>query len=80
MNATYDPLYLFIDGEWIAANERETAAVINPANERELGRVPLAAIHSPISNAHWPLRRELSTCGVTRCPPNAPASSSAPPI
>ncbi|MEW6344250.1 MAG: NAD-dependent succinate-semialdehyde dehydrogenase [Pseudomonadota bacterium] len=42
MNATYDPLYLFIDGEWIAANERETAAVINPANERELGRVPLA--------------------------------------
>ncbi|WP_109480178.1 NAD-dependent succinate-semialdehyde dehydrogenase [Paraburkholderia sp. C35] len=42
MNTTYDPLYLFIDGEWIAANQRATAAVINPATERELGRVPLA--------------------------------------
>ncbi|MBN3766577.1 NAD-dependent succinate-semialdehyde dehydrogenase [Burkholderia sp. Ac-20365] len=42
MNATYDPLYLFIDGEWIAASQRATASVVNPATERELGRVPLA--------------------------------------
>jgi succinate-semialdehyde dehydrogenase/glutarate-semialdehyde dehydrogenase len=42
MNAVYDALYLFIDGEWIAANERETAPVVNPATQRELGRVPLA--------------------------------------
>jgi succinate-semialdehyde dehydrogenase / glutarate-semialdehyde dehydrogenase len=42
MNTIYDPLYLFIDGEWIGASERETAAVINPATQRELGRVPLA--------------------------------------
>jgi len=44
VNAVYDPLYLFIDGEWIAANERETAPVINPATTGELGRVPLATI------------------------------------
>jgi succinate-semialdehyde dehydrogenase / glutarate-semialdehyde dehydrogenase len=42
MNAVYDAPYLFIDGEWIAANERETAPVVNPATQRELGRVPLA--------------------------------------
>ncbi|CAB3766908.1 NAD-dependent succinate-semialdehyde dehydrogenase [Paraburkholderia humisilvae] len=42
MNATYDALYLFIDGEWIAASERATAPVVNPATRRELGRVPLA--------------------------------------
>ncbi|BCF94443.1 NAD-dependent succinate-semialdehyde dehydrogenase [Paraburkholderia sp. PGU16] len=42
MNTNYDPLYLFIDGEWIAADKRNTAAVVNPATERELGRVPLA--------------------------------------
>jgi succinate-semialdehyde dehydrogenase / glutarate-semialdehyde dehydrogenase len=43
MNTTYDPLFLFIDGEWIAAHGRATAAVINPATQRELGRVPLAS-------------------------------------
>lgn len=42
MNDAYDPLYLFIDGEWLDAEERATAAVINPATQRELGRVPLA--------------------------------------
>ncbi|MFM0328970.1 NAD-dependent succinate-semialdehyde dehydrogenase [Paraburkholderia strydomiana] len=42
MNARYDPLYLFIDGEWIAASERDTAPVVNPASLQELGRVPLA--------------------------------------
>lgn len=42
MNSVYDPLYLFIDGEWIAANKRETVPVINPATRGELGRVPLA--------------------------------------
>ncbi|MET3446714.1 NAD-dependent succinate-semialdehyde dehydrogenase [Ralstonia sp. 1138] len=42
MNAHYDPLYLFINGEWITAGERDTAPVINPATLQELGRVPLA--------------------------------------
>ncbi|WP_448099894.1 NAD-dependent succinate-semialdehyde dehydrogenase [Luteibacter jiangsuensis] len=42
MNVTYDPLYLFIAGEWIAAGNRDTAAVINPADGSVLGRVPLA--------------------------------------
>ena len=42
MNASYDPLYLFIDGQWLDAGARDTAAVINPATQRELGRVPLA--------------------------------------
>jgi succinate-semialdehyde dehydrogenase / glutarate-semialdehyde dehydrogenase len=42
MNTHYDSLYLFINGEWIAASERETAPVVNPASLQELGRVPLA--------------------------------------
>ena len=42
MNAHYDSLYLFINGEWIAARERDTAPVVNPATLQELGRVPLA--------------------------------------
>ena len=31
MNGDYDPLYLFINGEWIGASERDTASVVNPA-------------------------------------------------
>lgn len=42
MNGDYDPLYLFINGEWIGASERDTASVVNPATRKELGRVPLA--------------------------------------
>jgi succinate-semialdehyde dehydrogenase/glutarate-semialdehyde dehydrogenase len=42
MDATYDPLYLFIDGEWLTAHDRTTAAVVDPATQRELGRLPLA--------------------------------------
>ena len=42
MNTSYDPLYLFIGGEWISAEGRATAAVVNPATAREIGRVPLA--------------------------------------
>ncbi|MFM2477965.1 NAD-dependent succinate-semialdehyde dehydrogenase [Celerinatantimonas sp. MCCC 1A17872] len=38
----YDPLYLFINGQWLPAEERDTAAVINPATEKVIGRVPLA--------------------------------------
>ena len=43
MNVPYDPLYLFIDGEWIGSEARASAAVVNPANEAEIGRVPLAS-------------------------------------
>jgi succinate-semialdehyde dehydrogenase/glutarate-semialdehyde dehydrogenase len=42
MKTSYDPLYLFIGGEWISAEGRNTAAVVNPATGREIGRVPLA--------------------------------------
>ncbi|MCA7926668.1 NAD-dependent succinate-semialdehyde dehydrogenase [Burkholderia cenocepacia] len=42
MDITYDALHLFINGEWIGASERETAPVINPATQIEIGRVPLA--------------------------------------
>ncbi|HHL4082178.1 NAD-dependent succinate-semialdehyde dehydrogenase [Burkholderia sp. A2] len=42
MDIRYDALHLFINGEWIAASERETAPVINPATQIEIGRVPLA--------------------------------------
>jgi len=40
--ASYDPLFLFIGGEWIAAGTRDTAPVVNPADGTVLGRVPLA--------------------------------------
>ena len=38
----YDPLYLFINGQWLAAAARDTAAVVNPATGAPLGRLPLA--------------------------------------
>ncbi|MGN4076843.1 aldehyde dehydrogenase family protein, partial [Burkholderia gladioli] len=38
----YEPLYLFIDGQWLSAEGRDTATVINPADGGEIGRVPLA--------------------------------------
>lgn len=41
-NVTYDPLYLFINGVWLSAENRDTSAVMNPASERFLGRLPLA--------------------------------------
>ncbi len=31
MTASYDELFLFIDGEWIDGTGRETSAVTNPA-------------------------------------------------
>lgn len=42
MNTSYDPLYLFIGGEWMSAEGRASAPVVNPATGREIGRVPLA--------------------------------------
>ncbi|PYC06660.1 NAD-dependent succinate-semialdehyde dehydrogenase [Pseudomonas koreensis] len=42
MNTPYDPLYLFIGGQWLTAQDRATAAVVNPATSEELGQVPLA--------------------------------------
>lgn len=38
----YDPLYLFINGQWLTAEDRDTSAVINPASGATLGRLPLA--------------------------------------
>lgn len=44
MNTThaYGPLYLFIAGEWLPADARDTTPVVNPADGAVLGRVPLA--------------------------------------
>ena len=42
MNTPYDPLYLFIGGQWLTAQDRATAAVVNPATGEEHGQVPLA--------------------------------------
>ncbi|MDZ3991905.1 4-(hydroxymethyl)benzenesulfonate dehydrogenase TsaD1 [Pseudomonas sp. Teo4] len=42
MNTPYDALYLFIGGEWIDAEGRNTATVTNPATEEIIGLVPLA--------------------------------------
>lgn len=42
MNGNYESLYLFINGEWIGANERDTVSVTNPATGEALGSVPLA--------------------------------------
>lgn len=41
-NPTYDSLYLFINGTWLSADDRDTAAVVNPATGSVLGRLPLA--------------------------------------
>jgi succinate-semialdehyde dehydrogenase/glutarate-semialdehyde dehydrogenase len=41
-STTYDQLYLFINGAWLAAEGRDTAPVITPANGAPLGRLPLA--------------------------------------
>ena len=38
----YVPLKLFIDGEWIGADARETIDVINPSTEQVLGALPVA--------------------------------------
>ena len=40
----YDDLFLFIDGEWIEAGDRDTSPVINPATGRVIGRIPHATI------------------------------------
>jgi len=50
ISVNYDPLYLFINGTWLEAGNRDTAAVINPANETLLGRVPLAT-HADLEQA-----------------------------
>lgn len=42
MTASYDALYLFIDGEWIAADQRKTEPVINPVTGETIGQVPHA--------------------------------------
>lgn len=46
----YDPLYLFINGQWLTAEDRDTLAVINPANGKSLGRLPMAT-HTDLNQA-----------------------------
>ena len=38
----YPPLALFINGRWEGADGRSTRAVVNPATEAEIGRLPEA--------------------------------------
>jgi succinate-semialdehyde dehydrogenase / glutarate-semialdehyde dehydrogenase len=40
----YDDLYLFIGGERIAAGDRDTSPVINPATGQVIGRIPHATV------------------------------------
>lgn len=42
MQAAYDPLYLFINGQWLDAGQRDTSPVVNPATGSVIGRVPHA--------------------------------------
>jgi succinate-semialdehyde dehydrogenase/glutarate-semialdehyde dehydrogenase len=42
--AGYPPLHLFIGGEWIGPEGRDSLAVLNPADESEIGRLPVAAL------------------------------------
>ncbi|WP_233838469.1 NAD-dependent succinate-semialdehyde dehydrogenase [Paraburkholderia sp. ZP32-5] len=42
MSSEYDPLYLYIHGEWISAGSRDTATVVNPSTGNVLGHVPHA--------------------------------------
>lgn len=46
----YDPLYLFINGQWLTAEDRDTLAVINPASGKTLGRLPMAT-HTDLNQA-----------------------------
>jgi len=39
--ATYPPLRLHIDGEWVGAGNRRTQPVLNPATGKPLGELPL---------------------------------------
>lgn len=50
MNAPYDTLHLFIDGEWLGCEGRETAAVVNPSTRHVLGHLPLAT-HADLERA-----------------------------
>jgi succinate-semialdehyde dehydrogenase/glutarate-semialdehyde dehydrogenase len=38
----YPALHLFVAGEWVGADARETQAVINPATDQVLGALPMA--------------------------------------
>lgn len=42
MSSVYPELALYIDGEWLAASDRETITVLNPATGESLGQVPVA--------------------------------------
>lgn len=42
MNTTYGDLFLFIDGQWLAGDDRDTSPVMNPATGEVLGHVPHA--------------------------------------
>ena len=43
MNQAYPPLHLWINGEWLRADDRADMSVVNPATGIELGRLPKAS-------------------------------------
>jgi succinate-semialdehyde dehydrogenase/glutarate-semialdehyde dehydrogenase len=42
MGNAYDPLYLYLGGQWVSAEGRDTSAVVNPSTGQMLGQVPHA--------------------------------------
>ncbi len=46
----FDDLYLYLDGAWVEAGNRDTSPVVNPANGRVVGRVPHAT-HEDVERA-----------------------------
>ncbi len=67
--AEYDPLFLFIGGQWIDAQARTTAAVINPASAAVIGQVPLASsadLDAALSHAETSFRLWSQTAPAER--------------
>jgi succinate-semialdehyde dehydrogenase/glutarate-semialdehyde dehydrogenase len=42
-DATYPPLTLLVDGEWLTGQGRATRSILNPATEQALGELPFAS-------------------------------------
>jgi succinate-semialdehyde dehydrogenase/glutarate-semialdehyde dehydrogenase len=71
---TYPKIELFIAGQWIGPDARESRPVINPATEEEIGRIPSvtvddlakAAITSHAAFLQWKARSPLDRSTILR--------------
>ena len=66
----YPKLHLHTDGEWIAAGDRRTHTVINPATGAGLGDLPLADA-ADLDRALDAAQRAYRTHGARRRPRSA---------